>query len=194
MIAPYEFDSANGSGDKEAVIVPNVPTLVNKLSAHETNGIRDKLNEVVGIANTILPIQFLELRLKFKGEGNTLDTLQAGDIVHGFADATTIWTNAKYLGGDIADRANYEEIKGVSPVPEILDGIIGVTIGFAVSQQTFTLPAGAKCVGVTLSHAPQYQITPNNSSLVNRWSQTDNIVTLTKVPALNNYIYIEYVQ
>ena len=110
MINNYEFDAANVDGNKEAVVVPNVPTPVNKLSAHETNGIKDKINELVDVANTILPIQFGELRLKFKGEGNTLDTLQIGDIVHGFADADTIWTNAEYLGGDINDRANYLNI------------------------------------------------------------------------------------
>ena len=47
MIALYNFDNANVAGDKEAVIVPNVPTLVNKLSANETNGIRDKINEII---------------------------------------------------------------------------------------------------------------------------------------------------
>lgn len=46
-ILHYEFDAANINGDKEPVILPNIPTPVNKLSANETNGIRDKLNEII---------------------------------------------------------------------------------------------------------------------------------------------------
>jgi len=53
MIDLYQFDNANNDGDKEAVQVPNVPTLVNKLSANETNGIKDKLNELVQNVNIL---------------------------------------------------------------------------------------------------------------------------------------------
>jgi len=74
----------------------------------------------------------------------------------------------------------------------IMDGIIGVTVGFAVGQQNFILPIDAVCKDVWLSHAKQYKTTANNTSLVNRWSQTGDTVTINKVPALNNYIYIEY--
>lgn len=52
MIDEYQFDNANAEGDKEAVIVPNPPTLVNKLSANETNNIKDKLNEVIDAVNS----------------------------------------------------------------------------------------------------------------------------------------------
>lgn len=116
MIDYYEFDNANVGGDKEAVIVPNPPTLINKLSANETNNFKDKINEVIDAINPLTPIPYPELRLKFKGEGNTLSTLQVGDIVHGFADADTIWTNARYEGGDITDRGNYTLI----PEPAIV--------------------------------------------------------------------------
>lgn len=75
---------------------------------------------------------------------------------------------------------------------KIMDGITGVTSGFAVGQVNFTLPAGSKCIDVYVAHAKQYKITPNNTSLTNKWSQTGDIVTITKTPALNNYIYIEY--
>lgn len=75
----------------------------------------------------------------------------------------------------------------------ILDGIIGVTVGFEVSQTVFTLPEGKICIDVYLSHTKQYKTTTNNTTLVNRWSQTGNDVTLTKSPVLNNYIYIEYI-
>lgn len=76
---------------------------------------------------------------------------------------------------------------------KVMDGIIGVTSGFSVGQVNFTLPvAGSKCLNVYLSHTKQYKTTVNNTSLTNRWSQTGDIVTITKNPALNNYIYIEY--
>lgn len=52
MIDPYQFDNANLDGDKEAVILPNPPTLINKLSANETNNIKDKLNEVIDTVNS----------------------------------------------------------------------------------------------------------------------------------------------
>ena len=76
---------------------------------------------------------------------------------------------------------------------KIMDGIIGVTAGFIVGQQTFTLPvAGSKVLAVYLSHAKQYKTTVNNTSLVNRWSQVGDDLIITKVPALNNYLYVEY--
>lgn len=74
----------------------------------------------------------------------------------------------------------------------IMDGFAGVTSGFAVGQQNYTLPSNAKCMFVELAHAKQYKTTANNTSLVNRWSQAGNVVTITKSPLLNNYIYIEY--
>lgn len=53
MIDNYNFDNANLEGDKEAVIIPNPPMPLNKLSANETNGIRDKINELVGFSNFV---------------------------------------------------------------------------------------------------------------------------------------------
>lgn len=51
MIEPYEFIDANAQGNKEPVQVPNIPTKVNKLSAAETNRIKDKLNEIIDEVN-----------------------------------------------------------------------------------------------------------------------------------------------
>jgi len=48
--------------------------------------------------------------------------------------------------------------------PQVLDGIAGVTVGFAVGQTVYELPAGAKCIDVYLSHTKQYKITPNNGT------------------------------
>jgi len=58
------------------------------------------------------------------------------------------------------------------------------------STQAFTLPAGQKPIAVYLNGSLQYKTTSNNGSLVNRWSQTGDIVTLTKATAINNYVYI----
>ena len=74
----------------------------------------------------------------------------------------------------------------------IFDGIIGTTVGFSVGQLSFILPSGAVAKDVYLAHTKQYKTTANNTSLVNRWSQTGDTVTITKSPVLNNYIYIEY--
>lgn len=116
MIINYQFDNANDAGNKEAVIVPNPPTLVNKLSANETNKIKDKINEIIPFVNANMAVPYLDLRLKAKGEGNSMDTLQIGDVVTGWADAETFWNSAIYEGGDVNDRENYTPInEGVSP-------------------------------------------------------------------------------
>jgi hypothetical protein len=76
---------------------------------------------------------------------------------------------------------------------KIMDGIIGVTVGFAVGQVAFTLPvAGSKCIDVHVNDGKYSKTTANNTARVNRWSQTGDIVTITKTTVLNNYIYIEY--
>lgn len=76
---------------------------------------------------------------------------------------------------------------------KIMDGIIGVTSGFVVGQVAFTLPvAGSKCIDVHVNDGKYSKTTINNTARVNRWSQTGDIVTITKTTALNNYIYIEY--
>lgn len=193
MISNYNFDNANVDGDKEAVIIPNIPTLINKLSANETNGIRNKINEIIALVNPIAnPIAFLELRLKFKGEGNILPTLQVGDIVHGFKEAGVIWDDAIYNGGDVADRSNYTPIYPGNLPFSVFDGIIGVTPGFTVGQQVFTLPTAAAVKTVYLAHKLQYKKTAVNASLINIWEQTaPDEITLTQGTLLNNYLYIE---
>lgn len=58
------------------------------------------------------------------------------------------------------------------------------------STQNFTIPTGHKAITVLVNGQPHYKTTGNNLSLVNRWSQTGNTVTLIKATAVNNYIYI----
>lgn len=178
MIAQYYFDNANADGDKEAVIVPNVPTLVNKLSAHETNGIRNKINEIITFVNPVAsPIQFLELRLKFKGEGNTADDLQIGDIVHGFKAAGEIWDNAIYEGGDINDRANYTPVLEHKPDPVL---IVATATGV---NQNFDVPLGFVAGSVLKSRGELYKGT--------EWTQLGTVVTILVSVAINNTIYIK---
>lgn len=100
-------------------------------------------------------------------------------------------TATKYPTVDAVNAALY----ALAPYPTLIyDGIIGVTSGFLVGQQIFTLPSDSICVGVYLNGSKQYKTTANNTSLVNRWGAVDNVVTITKSPVLNNYIYIEYKQ
>jgi len=179
MITPYEFDNANLAGEKEAVIVPNIPTLINKLSANETNNIREKLNELVNVVNPLGPIQYLELRLKFKGDGNTLDTLEVGDIVHGFADATTIWTNARYDGGDINDRNNY------TPIIEGGGNYDPVSFTAAATglNQVFILPMGFKAGSVLKSRGEIYK--------GSEWTQSGDALTILINTNTGNIIYVK---
>jgi hypothetical protein len=175
MIAEYEFDNANEDGDKEAVIVPNAPTLVNKLSAHETNGIKDKINELVEAVNGGAgPVAYPDLRILFKADGNELTTLQIGDIVHGFADATTVWSRARYNGGDPEDRANYTPNFGA--VQPLL--FTAVATG---PNQTFTVPFEAG--SVLKSKGELYKGT--------EWSQVDDQLTIIISINTGNTIYVK---
>jgi hypothetical protein len=182
MIALYEFDNANPAGDKEAVVVPAIPTLINKLSANETNGIRDKINEIITVGQThFTNIAYLELRLKFKGiiagVPNTLVELQPGDIVHGFADANTIWTNARYEGGDINDRNNY------TPLYEPKQEPILITATATGINQTFILPNGYAVGSVLKSKGELFKGT--------EWTQTSDILTILVNVNTGNTIYLK---
>jgi hypothetical protein len=47
-----------------------------------------------------------------KKPGNTnANVLEIGDIVRGYWDATEFWTEAKYLGGDVLQKSNYQIFK-----------------------------------------------------------------------------------
>jgi len=117
---------------------------------------------------------------------NTSDFTNDGDGIQAYVpDVGAVGVYARSAG-------EWIELLEVFSV-KIFDGIIGVTAGFAVGQQTFTIPvSGSKIINVYLSHSKQYKTTLNNTSLVNRWSQVGDDLIITKVPALNNYIYIEY--
>ena len=70
-----------------------------------------------------------------------------------------------------------------------LDQIITVD-----NTQDFTLPVLLSvCLMVLVNGQEVYKTTANNTSLVNRWSQTGLNVTLTFPTKINNYIYIVYI-
>lgn len=180
MIALYNFDNANIDGDKEAVIVPNVPTLVNKLSANETNNIRDKLNEIIPFVNSSKPTAYLSLDLIAKGEqggvGNTGAGLEVGDIVIGFKEAGVFWDAAEYTGGDPTDRANYVPIVPSSFEPE------SFTATSTGTGQQFILTVGFKAMHVFKSRGLLYK--------GSEWTQTGDVLTILINTNLGNTIYV----
>jgi len=56
--------------------------------------------------------------------------------------------------------------------------------------QDFTIPDGTKAFLVMVNDANIPKTTSNNATRVARWSQSGNIVTLTKPTVVNNYVYI----
>lgn len=184
MIDQYDFIDKNDAGYKERRL-SQTTELYNKLSADETNNFKDKINEVIGVVNTFTPVQFLELRLKFKGNGNIGDGLEPGDIVHGFADETTIWNNALYLGGDITDRANYQPLYEKNPVAVLGGGLVLVA-----PLNSFELPDGAVCQNV---FANESLVTHTaNTAFVARWQQVGDFVNTSKTYPIGTRIVIQY--
>jgi len=182
MIDLYQFDNANLDGDKEAVIVPNIPTLINKLSANETNNIKDKLNELITASDPyISPVAYLELRLRFKGEvggiPNTLPILQVGDVVQGFKENGFLWDNAYYNGGDINDRNNYTPISPAKFEPQLF---VATATGLG---QTFILPIGFEVGSVLKSKGELYKGT--------EWTQTSDVLTILINVTTGNTIYVK---
>lgn len=109
MIQPYAFIDGNADGDKERVSSATVQ-LYNKLSAEETNNLRDKVNETVDGVNAVSPPLFGQYRLRFKGDGNPNQLVfEAGDIAERYS-ADGITENAQYNGGDPQDPASYTVI------------------------------------------------------------------------------------
>jgi len=155
MISKYEFIDVNSDGEKERKLT-SITELYNKLSAQETNNIRTKLNEIIGVANSIGAPLYPLFALKFKGEGN-LDqqSLEVGDIVHGFYSAGIIWNNAIYLGGDPLDKSNYERVSdSFEPILIVSDGV----------TNDFTLPAGAIAKNLFIDRGMRYFGTEWNQS------------------------------
>jgi hypothetical protein len=162
MIEAYEFIDKNGDGLKERQTSATVQ-LFNKLSADEINALRAKLNEIITVLNLNSVPLFPAFALKFKGEGNfDLQNLEVGDIVHGFYDANTIWTNAIYNGGDIEDKASY------SLMVESFEPQYFVATG---TSNEFTLPVGMIAQNVFIDRGVRYKGT--------EWTQTDGVVTIT---------------
>lgn len=180
MITLYNFDNANVEGDKEAVIIPNTPTLVNKLSANETNGIRDKINELIPLVNGSSPTAYLALDLIAKGEqggvANTGAGLEVGDIVRGFKEIGVFWEAAEYTGGDPTDRANYLPFIPNTMPPQTF------TAASTGTGQQFILPVGFIAVNVFKSRGLLY--------MGSEWTQTDDILTISININIGNTVYV----
>ena len=179
-IALYNFDNANVDGDKEAVIVPATPTLINKLSANETNGIRDKINEMIPFVNLSAPTQYLSLDLiakgSFGGSPNTASTLEIGDIVQGFKEEGVFWPAAEYLGGDVTVRDNYKPVSVVYGEPQVF------TAASTGTGQIFILPEGFTAAEVYKSRGLLYKTT--------EWTQTDDALEILINVNTGNTIYV----
>jgi hypothetical protein len=161
MISPYEFIDVNADGEKERKLT-SITELYNKLSAQETNNIRTKLNEIIGVANSIGAPLYPFFALKFKSNGN-LDSLvlEVGDIVHGFYSSGVIWDNAVYLGGDPLDKANYQRIV------ETYEPMLFVSSG---TSNDFIIPVGAIASNLFIDRGLRYKVA--------EWDQSANIVEI----------------
>jgi hypothetical protein len=177
MIDHYEFIDKTEAGLKERQLGATT-FLYNKLSADETNNFRAKINELVDAANFSGVPLFPVFALKFKGDGNEdLLNIEVGDIVHGFYDATTIWTNAMYMGGDLTNKANYVQIADSKPDPvSFVAPITGV-------NQVFVLPAGFVAGSVLKSKAELYKTT--------EWTQAGTNLTIIVNTNTGNTIYVK---
>lgn len=133
------------------------------------------------------------------GDYALVDSGGINALMYIWDSSDTTWIQ---IGGEVAEKTSdlvndgedgvNQFLDRISAVPLIMNGFAGVTPGFAVGQLTYTLPAGRKAVDVYVAHGKQYKTTPENGALTTRWSQSGDVVTITKSPALNNYIYIEY--
>lgn len=175
MIEHYEFIDKKPDGTKERQLGATTE-LYNKLSAEETNNFRAKLNEIIDRVNLSDVPLFPLFALKFKGEGNLdLQTLEVGDIVHGFYDADNIWDNATYDGGDPDDKANYTRIVDTFE-PELFTA--------TGSSNLFTLTQpGMKVQNLFLDRGMRYKST--------EWDQSgDEIEILGATLAAGRKIYV----
>lgn len=161
IVEYYEFIDVNQDGYKERKLTATTE-LYNKLSAEETNRFKDKINEIIDVVNFSKIPLFPAFALKFKGDGN-LDNfnIEVGDIVHGFYDANTIWDNARYLGGDLNDKNNYELIV-VSFKPQLFTS--------TGASNDFALPAGMLAKSVYIDRGMRYKGT--------EWSQSGNTLVI----------------
>ena len=181
-ILNYNFDNANIDGNKEPVIVPNVPTLTNKLTANEINGIRNKINEIILKTNpTLGAVPYFDLRLKLKGivggVPNTGLGLEIGDICHGFASDGVVWTNARYEGGDVSDRNNYTNLGTTIAEPVKVQAVI------TAINQTFVLNPSFVVGSVLKSRGELYKGT--------EWIQNDDVITILINVNTGNTLYFK---
>lgn len=143
-----------------------------------------RAGQIVAVNNSETGLTTISYSVFTAADRIKLDGIQAGAQVNIIPN----WAQTNPLAPDyISGKPNPS-----SSSIQRIDGFIGITVGFDVGQQNFALPSGAICMDVWLSHQRQYQQSLVNVSLLNLWSQTDNVVTLKKSPVLNNYLEITY--
>lgn len=174
IVEYYNFIDFNNEGYKERKLT-GTTELYNKLSAEETNRFKDKLNEVIDNVNLSGVPLFPFFALKFKASGNLdIFTLEVGDIVHGFYDENTIWENARYLGGDVNDKANYQLIV-IEFEPQLFTS--------TGTSNDFILPAGMLAKHVFIDRGLRYK--------GSEWEQIgDELIILGATLAANRKIYV----
>lgn len=168
---------------------------INISTPNDGNG--DPLRTAFDYVNTMFTELYNDVVFKEAGKGLSTNN---------FDDAAVTKLSGIAAGAEVNVQADLTQeddlqddfVKGknilVTASPVIMDGFTGVTAGFAVGQQDYTLPLGAVVIDVCINDGKQVKTTLTNAARLNRWSQTDNILSITKSPVLNNYIYIEFIQ
>lgn len=178
MIDYYSFIDKNADGDKERFLT-GIVQLFNKLSAAETNLIRDKLNELVDAANFLQVPLFGMFTLKFKGNGNVDPyTIEVGDIAKRYS-AEGIIENARFNGGDPQNPAHYTIISSDFEPKMFL------TTG---STNEFELPAGFIAKQLFIDRGLKYK---NTAEFAGEWDQDGTTIeVLGSLLAAGRKVYI----
>ena len=106
------------------------------------------------------------------------------------SDVITQFIRSGFLNTAPSEDAVFDALAGKVDVDSLNIFTITDQVVTVAATQNFALPAGHKPIAVYVNGALQYKTTSNNAALGNRWSQTGDIVTLTKTTAVNNYVYI----
>jgi hypothetical protein len=177
MIQDYQFIDGNSNGDKERK-TSSTTFLYNKLSAQETNNLRNKLNEVVGGLNFVAPQIFPAFKLLYKANGNNDQlSIESGDTCGRF-DGEYI-----YNGGDKNDINSYTKIPKAAQVLRERFQSIG---------QDVTLPTGAVAIDIFVDGYLYYLEQDGFESDLNTFTQTGDVVTIKTPLDPNSQILILY--
>ena len=123
------------------------------IGTHRFKDLLDKFNyigrsgEIVTVNDSETGLTTIAYALFSPEDRIKFDSIESGAQVNVIPDLSVTDPNdPRYVAG---------KPNPTSSDQQILDGFIGVTEGFDVSQQTFELPVGAICLDVYLSHQRQ---------------------------------------